>query len=118
MKYNFERFKHPRVTENFHILFWLVKDISWVLELKVLGVSMILPTVFIALFISYKTFRTPEFFVNLAVLFWISANSFWMCAEFFDFIQYKYITAIPFGLGFVAFAVYLFDLIKTDTNNK
>lgn len=88
------------------------------MEVKLLGVSMIIPTVFIALFISYKTFKTPDFFVNLAVLFWISANSFWMCAEFFDFLEYKYITGIPFALGFVSFGIYLVKLLKADTNIK
>jgi hypothetical protein len=118
MKFSLERFKNPRVTDNFHILFWLIKDTSWVMEYKILGVSMIIPTADIAIFICYKTLRMPDFFVNLAVLFWITANSFWMCAEFFDFIEYKNFTAIPFALGFVSFSIYLFKLIKGDTNIK
>lgn len=45
---------------------------------------MIVPTFLIALFIVIKTRRMPsEFSHNLAVLFWISANSTWMCGEFF-----------------------------------
>ena len=88
------------------------------MEFKYLGVSMIIPTVAIALFICYKTLKSADFFVNLAVLFWITAISFWMCAEFFDFIEYKNFTAIPFALGFVSFSIYLFKLIKGDTNTK
>jgi hypothetical protein len=119
MKFSLERFKNPRVTDNFHILFWLVKDTSWVMEFKLLGVSMIIPTIAIAIFICYKTFKTADFFVNLAVLFWVSANSFWMCAEFYNFLQLKNYTAIPFALGFISFGIYLYKLIKPgDTNTK
>ncbi len=118
MKISLERFKNTRVTENIHIHFWLNKDTCRVMEIKLLGVLMIIPTILIALFIAYRTFRSPEFFVNLAVLFWIMANSFWMSAEFYNFLEYKYITGFPFTLGFLCFFVYLYQLIRTDTNNK
>jgi len=116
MKFYPERFKNNRFVENLHILFWLIKDTSWVMEFKILGVCMILPTVFIAIAFVYRSFKTPEFFVNLSVLFWIGANSFWMCAEFFDLIEYKNFTAIPFALGSLSFFVYLYQLNRTDTN--
>lgn len=112
------KLKNTRVTENFHILFWLIKDTCWVMEIKLLGVSMILPTIVIAIYIAVKSFKTPEFYVNLAVLFWIMANSFWMCAEFYDFLQFKYITALPFSLGFASFFYYLILLFRKDTNTN
>lgn len=116
MKFYPERFKNTRFVENLHIFFWLIKDTSWVMEFKVLGVSMIVPTVFIAALFVYKTVKVPEFFSNLSVLFWIIANSFWMCAEFFNFEEYKHIAAFPFTLGFLSFFVYIYKLNHTDTN--
>ena len=118
MKYSFERFKNARVFENFHILLWLIKDTCWVLESKVIGVSMILPAILMAILITKRSYQTPEFYVNLSVFFWITANSFWMCSEFFNFPEYKYITAYPFAFGFLAFFGYIYKLAVTDTNNK
>ena len=37
-----------RRMENMHIAFWLVKDISWCLIWKVLGIIMIVPTLTVA----------------------------------------------------------------------
>lgn len=112
------KFKSTRISENFHILFWLIKDLCWVMEIKLLGVSMIIPTILIALYIAYLTLGKPEFYVNLSVLFWIVANSFWMCAEFYDFLELKYITLFPFSFGFLSFFYYLFLLLKPDTNKS
>lgn len=71
------------------------------LELKWLGALMVVPTVFLAVYIVYKTLQSTEVYLNIAVFFWISANSFWMLMEFFNNNQYKHFAAIPFALGFV-----------------
>jgi len=34
--------------ENFHIVLWLVKDLSWCMLLKTLGIVMITPTLLLA----------------------------------------------------------------------
>lgn len=116
MKFNIGSLRNIRLVENFHIFFWLIKDISWCLELKFLGVSMIIPTVAVTLLMMYRTRQTPDFFVNLSVLFWISANSYWMCMEFFGHVHLKDYAVIPFILGFIAFFVYLYKINKADTN--
>jgi hypothetical protein len=87
--------------ESMHIVFWLVKDSCWMLEQKVLGTCMIIPTVALAAYLVFKTIRTRDFYINMAIFFWISANSFWMLMEFFNENQYKNFAAIPFALGFV-----------------
>jgi hypothetical protein len=92
--------------ENMHIPLWLLKDTCWMVEWKYLGVTMIIPTILMAIFILYKSRGYNEFWVNLAICFWITANSFWMCAEFFDFEEYKNMAGIPFGLGMVAVTVF------------
>jgi len=92
--------------ESMHIVFWLVKDSCWMLEFKWLGASMIIPTVFLALYLVIKTFGTRDFYLNSAIFFWISANSFWMLMEFFNDNQYKNFAAIPFALGFIFIAFF------------
>lgn len=97
-----------RRMENMHIVFWLLKDISWCLFWKELGVAMILPTLTIAIMISWRTRNiASELAHNLAVAFWISANSFWMISEFLGFderivlwgINGKQLSLIPFCIG-------------------
>lgn len=97
-----------RRMENMHIAFWLVKDISWCLIWKVLGIVMIFPTLTVAILIAWRTRKiASELAHNLAVAFWISANSFWMISEFMGFdesefwggITGKQLSLIPFFIG-------------------
>ena len=71
------------------------------LKLKLLGVIMVVPTVAIAAIIVYVSRKTKDIYLNLAVLCWILANSYWMCIEFFTDERYRLWAAIPFGLGFI-----------------
>jgi hypothetical protein len=94
--------------ENLHICFWLVKDTCWMLEWKYLGVMMIIPTVSITIYTLKKSMGDRQFYLNLGIFFWILANSFWMCTEFFELTQYKIFTLIPFCLGFFATTVFFY----------
>jgi prolipoprotein diacylglyceryltransferase len=71
-------------------------------------VGMIVPTLFVALFISWRTRHIiSELSHNLAVAFWICANSTWMIMEFlkrdeeifFGLLTGKQLSLIPFALG-------------------
>lgn len=106
-----------RKMENLHIVFWLFKDIGWCLVWKPLGVIMIIPTLFISIIIAYRTRQmVSELCHNLAITFWISANSYWMISEFMQFdamivtgaITYKHLALIPFFLGVFCLAFYYF----------
>ena len=97
-----------RRMENMHIVFWLLKDISWCMIWKVLGIAMILPTLSIAIIIAWRTRNiAAELAHNLAIAFWISANSLWMISEFFGFdtmviwngFTGKHLALIPFIIG-------------------
>src|SRR5262245_21502418 len=97
-----------RRMENMHIVFWLMKDISWCLILKELGIAMLIPTLKIAIIISWRTRSMPsELSHNLAIVFWITANGYWMISEFFEFdtlpvwneFTGKHIALIPFLTG-------------------
>jgi hypothetical protein len=71
-----------RKIENLHIIFWLTKDLCWCLLSKQIAIAMIYPTILIAIWVVIKTRKNlSEFAHNLAVLFWISANSIWMYGE-------------------------------------
>ncbi|NCT95407.1 MAG: hypothetical protein GXC72_13345, partial [Chitinophagaceae bacterium] len=60
--------------ENLHIVFWLFKDIAWCLGITVLGISMILPTLTIAIIICWRTRNMmSELCHNLAITVWIGA---------------------------------------------
>jgi H+/Cl- antiporter ClcA len=96
-----------RVYEHLHIPFWLVKDSCWALELRLLGVSMIIPTLGIAILICIKTRKNwTELLPNMAIALWISANSIWMCDEFFN-LEIKELCYAPFALGLVLIAIWL-----------
>src|SRR6185369_9528908 len=97
-----------RKYESMHIVFWLIKDTCWMLELKWLGAIMMVPTLFLAAYLIYKTWLMIDVYINTAILFWIMANSFWMMMEFFNDNQLKYFASIPFGLGFVFVGVFYF----------
>lgn len=104
---------HPlRKYENIHIPLWLLKDTCWMMEWKTLGVLMIIPTIFVAALLAWRTRDEDEFFVNLAILAWISANAFWMCCEFFDYLQYKDFAAIGFVAGAISISVYYIRRFK------
>jgi prolipoprotein diacylglyceryltransferase len=94
--------------ENLHIVFWIIKDLSWCMGWVFMGIGMIIPTLFVAIFISWRTRHiTSELAHNLAVAFWICANSTWMIMEFikqddaifFDMLTGKQLSLIPFTIG-------------------
>ena len=104
-----------RKMENLHIVFWLLKDISWCMVWRPLGVAMIFPTLIIAIIISWRTRQyMSELCHNIAITVWIMANSYWMISEFFHFdtiivygnITYKYLAIIPFSIGILLLAYY------------
>lgn len=104
-----------RRMENLHIVFWLFKDISWCMIWKPLGIAMIVPTMIIAIIISWRTRQyMSELCHNLAITVWITANSYWMISEFFHFdsnplfgeYTFKHLSIIPFVLGILCLAFY------------
>ena len=107
--------KPIRHFENLHIPLWLLKDTCWMLEWRIAGVIMIFPTLSVAIYLVAKTFKEDEFWINLAICFWISANAYWMCCEFFGHVELKNFAGIPFFIGM--FSVIIFYL-KTNKQNS
>lgn len=108
-----------RKIENLHILLWLIKDACWALGLKIPGMIMIIPTLSVAILITYQTRKiTSEFIHNLAVDVWIIANCTWMIGEFFGWDEnligsygLRQFSLIPFSIGLLILAYYYLILI-------
>ena len=82
---------------------------------QTLGIIMVIPTLSVAIYIAYRTRNIKaELAHNLAVAFWISANSYWMISEFFGFddvkvfgeYEGKHLAMIPFIIGVIILAWY------------
>ncbi|MEP7142848.1 MAG: hypothetical protein ABI707_08260 [Ferruginibacter sp.] len=104
-----------RKMENLHIVFWLLKDISWCMIWRPLGVAMIFPTLIISIVIAVRTRQyMSEVCHNVAIVVWIMANSYWMISEFLHFddiplfgeYTYKHLAIIPFAIGILILAYY------------
>jgi hypothetical protein len=106
-------FKFRRI-ENLHILLWLVKDACWAINLKIPALIMIIPTLWVAILITYQTRKiTSEFLHNLAIDFWITANCTWMIGEFTGWdanlvgpYGLREFSLIPFGIGLFILGYY------------
>jgi hypothetical protein len=111
-----------RRMENMHIVFWLMKDISWCMIWRELGIAMFIPTFTISVIIAWRTrHMKSELAHNLAISFWICANGYWMISEFFHFdsliiwqgITGKHMAMIPFLCGaFILIYYYAFQRHK------
>jgi hypothetical protein len=103
-----------RRIENLHILLWLVKDLCWALNYKAVAMIMIIPTMAVALMITWQTRHIlSELLHNLAVVFWITANCTWMVGEFYGWdvnligeIGLRQLAVIPFSIGLLILAYY------------
>ena len=108
-----------RKYENFHILLWLIKDLCWVSLSRTLGMIMILPTISLAIYITYKNRSDQaELAHNLAVCFWITANSVWMVGEFYYADSTRNFAVIFFLLGLLMMARYYFAAMYSIANKR
>ena len=88
-----------RLLENLHIPLWLIKDTCWAMSWRSLGMVMIVPTFSLALYLSWRSRKSPvEFWPNASVSCWITANSIWMIDEFYA-LNVRYASLFFFGLG-------------------
>lgn len=101
-----------RPLENFHIFLWLIKDICWISDVKLLGIFMILPTILVAIFLTYKHRHSmQELAHNIAVCCWISANSIWMIGEFYYNDSLRLYAKIFFVIGIATVGYYYLSII-------
>jgi hypothetical protein len=104
-----------REYENFHIVLWLLKDTCWLMEWKLEGIIMIVPTIAAALHITWLGRRnTANLFHNLAVSSWISGNAVWMIGEFFFDDTLRPFAKVFFSIGVMFLAVYYFGVLPKE----
>ena len=99
------RHDHSRF-DNVHVLLWLIKDACWMLEWKVLGCVMIVPTIAVAVLLALRSRTEQVFWINVAICFWISANAYWMVCEFVGHEEIKNYAGLPFALGLISVAIF------------
>jgi hypothetical protein len=104
--------------ENLHIPLWLMKDTCWMLQWKIMGTIMIFPTITIAIIIAIKSWqeKADEFWINIAICFWIAANSFWMLCEFLHHDEFKNYAGYPFVSGMICVAFFYFKRFRDRKN--
>ncbi|MEP7372019.1 MAG: hypothetical protein ABI675_01445 [Chitinophagaceae bacterium] len=110
-----------RRIENLHIVFWLLKDISWAMLWKPIGLAMFIPTIAVAILITLQTRKlASELYHNLAIVCWITANGYWMITEFFwsQFDYLRYYAAIPFGIGIFFILIYYLVVLPREKKNQ
>ena len=112
--------KKIRHYENLHIPLWLLKDTCWMLQWKIMGMIMIVPTISVAILITYKSWKDKddEFWVNLAICFWISANSYWMICEFLTHEELKNYAGFPFVAGMLCVAYFYIKRLIINKKDK
>ena len=90
MKPRFLCFKHFRQYENLHMLFWIIKDLSWSSEhLQAWGICLI-PTILISadlIYLSATSTSSPDYTADLVhfivTFIWVIGNSVWAFGDFF-----------------------------------
>ena len=96
-----------RKTENLHVIFWLIKDMFWMMEFKTLGAIMILPTLAMAFYVTYLSKHHVDLItVNIAVAMWICANSAWMLSDFYGDLP-RSVSLIFFITGILTMLFYV-----------
>ena len=101
-----------RFFENLHVLFWLIKDMCWCMLYKPIALAMILPTLSLALYFTFK-FRNDkmELAHNIAVCSWITANSIWMLGEFYYEDVLRLYATLFFGIGLIVLMIYYLGIL-------
>lgn len=108
-----------RKTENAHIFLWLIKDACWISDWKIPGLIMIVPTISVAIYLTWKLrYDISELAHNLAICCWISANSIWMIGEFYFKDTTRPIALIFFIIGLMILLIYYLSRIFSARSKK
>ena len=101
--------KNLRRYENLHIFLWLIKDSCWVLDAKIAGLIIAIPTISVAIHITWLHRKNvAELLHNFAVCSWITANIIWMIGEFFYNDSTRPYALIFFTAGLASMCFYYF----------
>ena len=104
---------HP--LEYAHVFLWLVKDLCWAQGWKAAGSFMVIPTILVAMLITWHQRQERFTFIhNLAITVWISSNSLWMLAEFYEMeSSLKPVSTVGFAAGLlILLSAYFIDWMR------
>lgn len=108
-----------RKIENVHIGFWLLKDIGWIQDFHILAITMVIPTLLIAIWLTWHTRRDAGECVHCAaVVCWITANAIWMVGEFFYNDTTRSVASIFFSVGVLLLACHYIRHLFVQTVNR
>jgi ABC-type iron transport system FetAB permease component len=89
------------------VVFWLFKDMCWMMEFKTAGALLILPTLAMGFYVLYLSkHKLDSTIVNLATIFWICANSAWMLNDFYSNLP-KSVSLLFFIAGILTMFFYV-----------
>lgn len=112
-------FRTIRSIENLHIMLWLLKDLCWVMSWHLAGVIMIMPTLGVAIWITWRCRGDiGELLHSAAVVLWITANSIWMVGEFFWQDHTRHLATVFFVLGLACVAWYYLVVLPRKTRTQ
>jgi hypothetical protein len=78
----------------------------WSIDSKI-GAILVLPTIAVSIWILFQSKTVSAIYHNIAVCFWITANSLWMISELYKFEdKAKPIVIILFAIGIIMLAYY------------
>lgn len=104
-----------RAGENLHVVLWLIKDLCWVMDLRIAGMVMIFPTLAMAIWIAWRSRKDlGELLHCVAVVFWITANGTWMTGEFFFADGTRPLAIVFFVLGLLTVSVHYLILLPRE----
>jgi hypothetical protein len=77
--------RHWHPLEYAHVFMWLIKDLCWAQNWVELGAIMVVPTILVAFVITWLLRdKLVNLVHNMAISIWITSNSAWMLAEFYQ----------------------------------
>lgn len=107
-----------RVSENLHIILWLLKDMLWSMKCN-MAILLVAPAVAVSIRILY-IYRDDNdaWYHNYAVCAWITANSVWMISDLLGKEEefHPYVISL-FAVGIITL-LYYYLVEKTIKNDK
>jgi hypothetical protein len=97
--------KKQRLISDLHYPLWVLKDFLWMAGFPFISLILAIPAILISIYMTMMTAGKVQI-ENKLILFWLSANTIWMCDEKFGIpiISGAYVL---FGLGLVQLLFYI-----------
>jgi hypothetical protein len=102
--------KKQKLISDLHYPLWLLKDFMWMADLPILSLLLAIPAILISLWMCMMTAEKAQR-ENKMILWWLSANTMWMCSEKFE-VNTMWLAFLFFGFGIIEIILYIRYLLK------